>query len=60
LAAWLSLYTPSSKIHNPDLALLKTILDLLEEVERLRSELLFFVNNEITNTRSHGKETGLG
>ena len=32
-------------MHGPDLALLKTMFDLLEEVERLRSELRFLRNH---------------
>ena len=32
-------------MYGPDLALLKTIFDLLEEVERLRSELRFLRNH---------------
>jgi hypothetical protein len=32
-------------MHGPDLALLKTMFDLLEEVERLRAELRFLRNH---------------
>jgi len=32
-------------VHGPDLALLKTMFDLLEEVERLRAELRFLRNH---------------
>ena len=32
-------------VHGPDLALLKTMFDLMEEVERLRAELRFLRNH---------------